>query len=122
MNRYLTLCLGLLLVNYVMATDISPSQFLLAKDSQPTEPAHHEVHLQAPNDNQGRVIVIGPQDIQYNVRLLVNVAGEGSREARCDFAFDHMPQQKTPTCILDFSDSKETKIINLKDENEIKNP
>ena len=71
------------------------------------------MHLQAPSGHQGRVIIIGEGRATYNVNLMVNIEGEEAREGRFEFTFNRDPQQNTDTCIIDFSDPKETKIVNL---------
>lgn len=114
MKRFIgVLIMGFLSSLAIANTPISPSQYLLADDLVEKAPVHHDVHLQAPNGQQSRVIILGSAELEYEVQVSVLLKGNAHRQAQCDFQFENSPEHQIPTCILDFSGQNEVKKVNL---------
>lgn len=114
MKRLISLFSTLLMVQLGLATtNVSPSQFLIADDMINKPPAHHDLHLQAPNGQQSRVIILGSASVEYDVQVSIVVKGNNHRQEKCDFQFGQVPTGEIPTCILDFSEQNEVKKILL---------
>ena len=110
MFRAFCLILGFVLIPLALGgTTVSPSQYLLADDMVDKPPVQHDIHVQAPNGQQTRVIVMGGAELEYEVEVSVTVKGDAHRHETCTFALTKEPHAQTPTCFLDFSDQRKTK-------------
>ncbi|GEM_PF-5693763 len=114
MKRFIGLFIAISIVSMAMAnTSISPSQYMIADDLVDKAPVHHDVHLQAPNGQQSRVIILGSAELEYEVQVSVLLKGNAHKQAQCDFQLENTPEHQIPTCILDFSGQNEVKKIEL---------
>ena len=117
MLRALCLILGFVLIPLAAGgTTVSPSQYLVADDMVDKPPVQHDIHLQAPNGQQTRVVVLGGAELEYEVEVHVAVKGDAHRHETCTFLLTKEPSAQTPTCFLDFSSQHETKKLNFNQE------
>ena len=114
MFRAFCLILGILLAPFAVgSTTVSPSQYLIADDMVDKPPVQHDIHVQAPNGQQTRVVVLGGAELEYEVEVSVTVKGDAHRHETCTFLLTKEPSARTPTCFLDFSSQHETKKLDF---------
>ena len=89
-------------------TSVPASQFITATPA-PSKIKSNQVITQSPNGQTARVIVIGPQALNYEVTVQVGVKGQPKRTARCHFSLAQ--SDKNNTCILNFSHANKTTVL-----------
>ena len=113
MKMTIMACALLGLMSLAKSETLTASQFMVAEDMTEKKPVTHNLHLQAPNGQQGRVIVLGPADAHYDVRVTIHLKDDPRQAESCNFSFARTPKAMIPTCLLDFSEPHLTKKIDL---------
>ena len=123
---FIRFCLvGLMMTSIAVAdtSNISDAQRLVSDDAVEKKPVQHNVHIQAPNGQQTRVIILGSPELEYEVEVNIFVKDNPHHQEKCTFTMTKDAEKQIPTCLLDFSDPNQVKKVDLNaEEKEEKQP